>query len=78
MRRDSSRAIAIDSEGHELRINDNVKEVDGEGRKGRVLHTHQSFFAFYDHPRSTQCAVLGIQIQILPRRSRFDVSRGEE
>lgn len=46
MRRDSSRAIATDSEGHELRINDNVKEVDGEGRKGRVLHTHQSFFAF--------------------------------
>ncbi|KAI0083197.1 hypothetical protein BDY19DRAFT_998770 [Irpex rosettiformis] len=46
MRRDSNRAIATDSEGHELRINDNVKEVDGEGRKGKVLHTHQSFFAF--------------------------------
>ncbi|KAI0672145.1 transcription elongation factor Spt5 [Trametes maxima] len=46
MRRDSNRAIATDSEGHELRIGDNVKEVDGEGRKGRVLHTHQSFFAF--------------------------------
>lgn len=30
MRRDSSRAIATDSEGHEIRINDNVKEVDGE------------------------------------------------
>lgn len=30
MRRDSTRAIATDSEGHELRINDNVKEVDGE------------------------------------------------
>ncbi|KAF9460432.1 hypothetical protein BDZ94DRAFT_933662 [Collybia nuda] len=46
MRRDSVRAIATDSEGHELRINDNVKEIDGEARKGRVLHTHQSFFAF--------------------------------
>ncbi|RDX52442.1 transcription elongation factor Spt5 [Lentinus brumalis] len=46
MRRDSNRAIAVDSEGHELRRGDNVKEVDGEGRKGRVLHTHQSFFAF--------------------------------
>ena len=32
MRRDSSKAIATDSEGHELRINDNVKEVDGEVR----------------------------------------------
>ena len=30
MRRDSSRAIATDSEGHELRVNDNVKEIDGE------------------------------------------------
>ena len=29
MRRDSSRAVANDAEGHELRINDNVKEVDG-------------------------------------------------
>ncbi|KAH0831224.1 hypothetical protein J3R83DRAFT_13804 [Lanmaoa asiatica] len=46
MRRDSNRAIATDSEGHELRVNDNVREVDGEGRKGRVLHIHQSFFAF--------------------------------
>jgi len=30
MRRDSSRAIAADSEGHEIRPNDNMKEVDGE------------------------------------------------
>ena len=30
MRRDSNRAIATDSEGHELRVNDNVKEIDGE------------------------------------------------
>ncbi|EAU83929.2 transcription elongation factor SPT5 [Coprinopsis cinerea okayama7 len=46
MRRDTRRAIASDHHGHELRVNDNVKEVDGEQRKGRVLHTHQSFFAF--------------------------------
>ncbi|KAI6015115.1 hypothetical protein F5J12DRAFT_815987 [Pisolithus orientalis] len=46
MRRDSHRAIATDSEGHELRVNDNVREIEGEGRKGRVLHIHQSFFAF--------------------------------
>jgi len=32
MRRDSSRAIAADSEGHEIRPNDNMKEVDGEAR----------------------------------------------
>ena len=46
MRKDSNRAIATDSEGHELRVNDNVREVDGEGRKGQVLHIHQSFYAF--------------------------------
>ncbi|SJL10156.1 related to SPT5-transcription elongation protein [Armillaria ostoyae] len=46
MRRDSRRAIATDHDGHELRVEDNVKEVDGEGRKGQVLHIHQSFFAF--------------------------------
>ncbi|KAH9946425.1 transcription elongation factor Spt5 [Epithele typhae] len=46
MRRDSNRAIAVDSQGFELRAGDNVKEVDGESRKGRVLHTHQSYHAF--------------------------------
>ncbi|KAI6126791.1 hypothetical protein F5141DRAFT_1083369 [Pisolithus sp. B1] len=30
MRRDSLRAIATDSEGHELRVNDNVREIEGE------------------------------------------------
>ncbi|KAJ7733090.1 hypothetical protein B0H14DRAFT_3898953 [Mycena olivaceomarginata] len=46
MRRDSHRSVATDSEGHELRINDNMKETEGEGRKGRVLHIHQAFWAF--------------------------------
>ncbi|KAJ7072492.1 transcription elongation factor SPT5 [Mycena amicta] len=46
MRRDSNRAIATDSEGHEVRINDNMKETEGEGRKGRVLHIHQAFHVF--------------------------------
>lgn len=46
MRRDSNRAIATDSEGHEIRINDNMKETQGEARKGRVLHIHQSHYAF--------------------------------
>ncbi|KAG1749697.1 uncharacterized protein EDB91DRAFT_1109150 [Suillus paluster] len=46
MRRNSDRAIATDYEGHELRVQDNVKEIEGESRKGRVLHIHQSFFAF--------------------------------
>lgn len=32
MRRDSYKAIATDSEGHELRVNDNVKEIDNEVR----------------------------------------------
>ncbi|KAF9078067.1 hypothetical protein BDP27DRAFT_1310713 [Rhodocollybia butyracea] len=44
--RDSNKSIATDSEGHEIRIGDGMKEVDGESRKGRVLHIHQSHFAF--------------------------------
>ncbi|KAF8624668.1 hypothetical protein AX17_006999 [Amanita inopinata Kibby_2008] len=53
MSRNSNKAIATDSEGHELRVNDNMKEIDGEGRKGRVLHIYQSFFAFL-HNREYQ------------------------
>ena len=30
MRRSSERAIATDSQGYELRINDNMKEIEGE------------------------------------------------
>ena len=32
MRRDSNRAIAMDAEGRELRVGDNMKENDGEVR----------------------------------------------
>ncbi|KAF8685060.1 Transcription elongation factor SPT4 [Rhizoctonia solani] len=46
LRRDSNRAIATDAHGHEIRVRDNMKEVDGEMRKGQVLHIHQSTYAF--------------------------------
>lgn len=46
MRKDSRRAIASDAQGYEIRPQDNMKELDGEGRKGTVLHIHQSFYAF--------------------------------
>ncbi|KIM27821.1 hypothetical protein M408DRAFT_159565, partial [Serendipita vermifera MAFF 305830] len=46
MRRDSRRAISTDAEGNELRVGDNVKEIDGENRRGVVLHIHQATFAF--------------------------------
>ena len=32
MSRTSNKAIAVDSEGHEIRVNDNMKEKDGEVR----------------------------------------------
>jgi transcription elongation factor SPT5 len=32
MRRDSRRVISTDAEGNELRVGDNVKEIDGEVR----------------------------------------------
>ena len=40
MRKDSNNAIATDAEGHELKVNDNVKEVDGEVRP--CLYSHIS------------------------------------
>ncbi|TIA89435.1 hypothetical protein E3P99_02087 [Wallemia hederae] len=46
MRRDSRRAVATDSENHDIRIGDMVKEVEGEQRKGQVLHIHRSVFIF--------------------------------
>lgn len=36
MRRDSNRAVATDRDGHEIRINDNMKESEGEVRA--ILH----------------------------------------
>lgn len=30
MRRDSSRAVATDADGHEIHIKDNMKEIDAE------------------------------------------------
>ena len=46
MRRDSRRAVATDSESHDIRIGDMVKEIEGEQRKGQVLHIHRSVFIF--------------------------------
>lgn len=46
MRRDNRLIVAVDSEGHQIRINDNMKETRGELREGRVLHIHQSHYAF--------------------------------
>ncbi|KAH9169562.1 early transcription elongation factor of RNA pol II, NGN section-domain-containing protein, partial [Lactarius sanguifluus] len=54
MRRDSNRAIAADAEECELRVGDHMRENDGEGRKGRVLHVHQSFFAFLHNREITK------------------------
>ncbi|KZV92212.1 transcription elongation factor Spt5 [Exidia glandulosa HHB12029] len=45
-RQNNRSTIATDSEGYELNVGDNLKEVEGEGRKGRLLHVHQSYFAF--------------------------------
>lgn len=39
MRRDSHRATATDADGHEVRVNDNMKEVDGEVRCHHLLLT---------------------------------------
>lgn len=42
MKRDSTRAVGIDSEGGEFRAGDTMKEVDGEEKEGVVLHVYQT------------------------------------
>jgi transcription elongation factor SPT5 len=42
MKRDSSRAVAVDSDGGEFRTGDSMKELDGDEREGTVLHVYQS------------------------------------
>ncbi|KAJ3837350.1 hypothetical protein F5878DRAFT_726124 [Lentinula raphanica] len=42
----SLHSIATDSQGFEIRVGDMMKEAEGEQRKGRVLHIHQSHYAF--------------------------------
>lgn len=42
MKRDSKRAVAVDSEGGEFRTGDSMKETEGEEREGAVLHVYQS------------------------------------
>lgn len=46
MHRDSRHFVAVDSQGYKIRINDNMKETEGGLREGRVLHVHQSLYAF--------------------------------
>ncbi|KAK9768889.1 transcription elongation factor spt5 [Basidiobolus ranarum] len=43
--RDSRRAVAVDSQGNNIRVGDQVKEIDGEMRQGTVLHLYR-FFVF--------------------------------
>ncbi len=40
MRRDSNRAVATDHDGHEIRINDNMKESEGEVRHYFLYFKH--------------------------------------
>lgn len=46
MRRDTRRVLGVDCEGNQIRINDKMKETEGESREGRVLHIHASHYAF--------------------------------
>lgn len=43
---ESRRAVALDRNNMELRIGDTVKEADGEGRQGTILHIYKGVFAW--------------------------------
>ncbi len=45
-KRDSTRAVALDSNGTEMRRGDAVRELDGERRDGQILHIYQSTVVF--------------------------------
>lgn len=45
-KRDSTNAVALDSNGNEMRRGDAVREIDGERREGSILHIFQSMVVF--------------------------------
>ncbi|GAO49295.1 transcription elongation factor Spt5 [Saitoella complicata NRRL Y-17804] len=46
---DQRKPVATDSHGSEIRVGDQVKEVDGEGRNGTILHIYRSWVFLTNH-----------------------------
>lgn len=72
MKRDSSRAVAVDSDGGEFRTGDSMKEKEGEEREGTVLHVYQStlVWLFNRDLRDNAGVFLAKSRQIRPRAPR--------
>ena len=72
MKRDSGRAVAVDSEGGEFRTGDSMKETEGEEREGAVLHVYQStlVWLFNRDLRDNAGVFLARSRQLRPRAPR--------
>ncbi|EEB07020.1 transcription elongation factor Spt5 [Schizosaccharomyces japonicus yFS275] len=54
MKHDHRRGVATDRNGSEIRIGDKVKEVNGEGKQGTILHIYRAFVFLHnrDNPEN--------------------------
>jgi transcription elongation factor SPT5 len=52
-----SHTVATDKNGSEIRRDDTVKEVGGEGKQGRILHIHRSFLFLHNREQSENSGV---------------------
>lgn len=51
---DPRRAVGLDRNDHDFRVGDQMKEADGEIRRGVVLHIHRGLFTFLHSRESTE------------------------
>lgn len=51
---DSKRSVGLDRNDHDFRVGDQMKEADGENRRGVVLHIHRGLFTFLHSRESTE------------------------
>lgn len=50
-------AVATDRNGSEIRIEDTVREIGGEGKQGIIMHIHRSFLFLRNHEQSENAGV---------------------
>jgi len=54
-------AVATDSDGNEIRIDDGIKENGGEGKQGRVLHIHRNFLYAHNREQTENAGVFVVR-----------------
>ncbi|KAK9450134.1 uncharacterized protein V1518DRAFT_413070 [Limtongia smithiae] len=57
MKVDNKFSFATDRNGSEIRVGDTVKETDGEGRQGIILHIYRTFAFIHDRSQNDNAGV---------------------